>query len=425
MRILRITPHYYFAAKEWPPLLDPIGGMHVQTTGFTEWLRDRHGDEHTVLAMGLPSLPTTVSQPNIEIISTKLFGRPKKKGVLLNQSWMAGTLLWLARNSHKVRHQYDVIHVHSAGVASSLTVSIFCKLLFRIPLVLTVHRGRISTFTSESRVDALAGAVVRPLEKLALRLCDQAIFLTKKACDIYTSLLPLGEKANVIGDAVFNQPCGDGMTLPDTLRSFLELDGPTILYVGRVSWEKGWDDFLRFAAALSRTTKAKFLMCGDGPEGKNVQELARSLGIEDRFLFTGFVPKEVVAAVMARADLLVVPSRHEEFGGVIIEAGINKLPVLASRTNGPSKLLRHEETGYLVDIGDVEGFATVAGQILGNRARAHECARRFYAQVLERFSPDSVGSRIRELYERSRVRQSAAERPGAELLINSVKSEEQ
>ncbi len=115
--------------------------------------------------------------------------------------------------------------------------------------------------------------------------------------------------------------------------AFPALDGPFLLFLGRISRQKGLDLLLRAFQHLLKTRPAlRLVLAGPDHEGyaADVHTLARELGVADRVLFAGLITGEVKLAAFVDADLFVLPSYAENFGGVIIEALACGLPVVIS-----------------------------------------------------------------------------------------------
>jgi D-inositol-3-phosphate glycosyltransferase len=128
--------------------------------------------------------------------------------------------------------------------------------------------------------------------------------------------------------------------------------------LGRLERLKNFSLLLRGTALAcaqdSRFAEAVEVRIAGGPSGdepETIDELRRSageLGIEDRVRFLGAMPRERIASFYAAADLCVVPSRHESFGLVALEAMAAGLPVVATRTGGLQATVVEGSTGYLI-----------------------------------------------------------------------------
>jgi glycosyltransferase involved in cell wall biosynthesis len=132
-------------------------------------------------------------------------------------------------------------------------------------------------------------------------------------------------------------------------------DEKIVLFLGRVTYQKGPNFFLAAAAkVLTVFSGVKFVVAGAGDMLRQMIEQAAALGIADHFLFTGFLPPHAVDEVFRIADLYVMPSASEPFGIAPLEAIARDVPVIVSRQSGVAEVL---ENALKVDFGNVEELA--------------------------------------------------------------------
>lgn len=120
-----------------------------------------------------------------------------------------------------------------------------------------------------------------------------------------------------------------------------------VVAVGRLVELKGYHVLLR---ALARLPGAHLWIVGEGEERPRLEELARELGVTDRFRLLGWQADP--APFLAAADAVCLPSLHETLGNAVLEAWSAARPVVASRAPGPSWLVRDGENGLLAAVGD-------------------------------------------------------------------------
>jgi glycosyltransferase involved in cell wall biosynthesis len=159
-----------------------------------------------------------------------------------------------------------------------------------------------------------------------------------------------------------------------------EADPPHVLYVGRLSPEKGILDLVDAADRMP------LVVVGDGPLREQVPQAL------------GFVPNAELGPYFARAAVVAVPSRREGYGVVCAEAMAHGKPVVASAVGGLLDLVRHGETGLLVPPGDSAGLREALRWLLGDpelrtrmgaaareRARQHLSWERATAETLRAY----------------------------------------
>ncbi len=120
---------------------------------------------------------------------------------------------------------------------------------------------------------------------------------------------------------------------------------PLALAIGRLHRNKGFSLLLE---ALAKTREVRLAIAGDGPLRRDLEQLAKDIGVAARVDFLGW--RDDVPALMAEADFLVCPSLHEPLGNVVIEAWSAGLPVVATASDGPAGLIDSEATGLLVPL---------------------------------------------------------------------------
>lgn len=134
---------------------------------------------------------------------------------------------------------------------------------------------------------------------------------------------------------------------------------PTILYLGRLKAYKSVNVLIQaFRIVLSERPEARLVIAGDGEEREPLKRLAKDLRLsESQIRFVGHVSHQEKVKLLQEAWMLVNPSFMEGWGIVAIEASAAGTPVIASDVPGLRDSVRHEGTGYLVEYGDVKGFA--------------------------------------------------------------------
>jgi glycosyltransferase involved in cell wall biosynthesis len=159
-------------------------------------------------------------------------------------------------------------------------------------------------------------------------------------------------------------------------------DAPVAGYLGSLTAEKCVGAAV---AAIGRVPGAHLLVAGDGPE-RAALEVQAAGDAPGRVRFAGVVAG--AGPVLAAADAVVLPSRTEGLPGVLIEAGLSGLPVVASAVGGVAEIVSDGETGVLVAPGDVDALASGLRRVLSaegpamGRAGRERCLARFEIGVI-------------------------------------------
>ncbi len=178
-----------------------------------------------------------------------------------------------------------------------------------------------------------------------------------------------------------------------------DFGGPLrLLYVGRLSIEKGVADLIAACALLGRRAIA-FHLCivGDGPLRLDLERQAQELGIGDRVAFVGTQPRGQLSSFYQGADLVCVPSLSEPQGLVVLEALVAGKPVVASDVGGIPDMVRDGENGRLHPPGHPDRLAEVLGELASDRVALGRLASHTQPSVIENYSWEAIGRRLRLL----------------------------
>ncbi len=169
----------------------------------------------------------------------------------------------------------------------------------------------------------------------------------------------------------------------------------TVLFLGRVTFQKGPEYFLEAAEKLIQAIPSiRFVMAGSGDLLPRLMERAEAMGIGGRFSFTGFLRGEEVEKMYAASDLYVMPSVSEPFGISPLEALVYDVPVIISKQSGVGEVLRH---ALKVDFWDVEELANKIHAVLTYEGLSAELLERCREEMIE-VTWENAATRIMEVY---------------------------
>lgn len=233
------------------------------------------------------------------------------------------------------------------------------------------------------------------LDRLFVRTFDRVVVLSETVAGILRrSGLP-ESKLETIANGV------DLERFRDSQPSLWNHPGAThesiVGFVGRLVPGKGADVLLRAAPRVfSRHTNCRFVLVGDGPCRQDLESLSAQLGIADRVLFTGV--RNDMPQVYASIDLLVLPSLCEAMPMCVLEAMAAGKPVIATRVGAVPQLIDQDQTGMLIEPGDVAGLSAAVLKLLEDSERAHQLGEKGRAKIIERFSAESMARRYLQVY---------------------------
>jgi glycosyltransferase involved in cell wall biosynthesis len=124
---------------------------------------------------------------------------------------------------------------------------------------------------------------------------------------------------------------------------------PTVLFMGRLSWQKGPDILVEaIPPLLKHHSRAKFIFAGEGHMRADLEKRVRELGVAHAVRWFGRLNPSEQADMFRASDVVCVPSRNEPFGIIVLEAWAAGKPVVASQIGGPNELIWHTVNGLKV-----------------------------------------------------------------------------
>jgi N-acetyl-alpha-D-glucosaminyl L-malate synthase BshA len=155
-------------------------------------------------------------------------------------------------------------------------------------------------------------------------------------------------------------------------------------------------DIVQIFARVKEEIPSVLVMVGDGPDRVVAEAEAERLGVQADVQFLGKI--DLIAPLLAGADLFLLPSDRESFGLSALEALASGVPVIGTQAGGLPEVVRHGETGVLCQVGDIDGMADAAVRILRDDVRWREMSTLAAADARERFSLADIVGRYEAFY---------------------------
>lgn len=330
---------------EVPAMLKP----YLDTSAYLELLRTGEFDEAAAVqrAQQLPSPPKDGSRP-FEHTHPPLedFGAPSvEPAIEVHYGWdlFAEVARYAAAAIERVRRRkYDIVHAHDW-----MTFPAAIEIAARANAPLITHIHSLEYDRAAEGADREIVAIEREGLERATRVIAVSYYTRGLINRIHGTPL---DKISVVHNGVYTRA---------TVQAYTEQrqsTGPVVLFLGRVTFQKGPEYFVQAAArVLEHVPDAKFVMAGSGDMLPRMKALVESLGIEDAFRFPGFVRGAELERTFSTADVYVMPSVSEPFGIAPLEAMSYDRPVIVSKQSGVSEVLRN---ALKVDFWDVDKMAS-------------------------------------------------------------------
>jgi len=288
-------------------------------------------------------------------------------------------LLWLIR-----AFRPDVVNLHY--IARNAVFCLAAKRLLNFKLIVSIHGTDIKSYASRS-------LLMRWVTKRALEVADMVLSnspaLLKDAQRI---------SAGVIGKSMV---VGNGVDMAEFVSSPQSeyAQQRYVLCVARLVFKKGIDVLIEaFKTVHQRFGDLALLIAGDGPERQEYAALVEESGLGGVVELLGRVESGQIPSLLAGCELLVLPSRQESFGIVILEAMASRKAVIATRVGGVPELVRHMENGLLVDAESPQELAEAVVLLLQDNELRDSLAEAGYETVRSRFTWDKVVDKYLDAY---------------------------
>jgi len=168
--------------------------------------------------------------------------------------------------------------------------------------------------------------------------------------------------------------------------------------IGRFVQYKGFDLFIA-ALGLLKDKGIPFTatLAGDGAECDLLRNQAKHLDLDDRLKMPGWLPSST--ALFDRIDILCVPSRHEPFGLIILEAFNEGIPLVVTAAEGPSEICRDGEDALVCPVNNPQALASAMERLIDDRDLALRLRQGGFQTLKQRYVPEVVGERLEQALE--------------------------
>ena len=233
---------------------------------------------------------------------------------------------------------FDVIHAHDWV---TFLAGVKLKQITKKPLVVHVH---ITEFDKSGGL--YADPYIYNIEKFGMLQADKIITVSYKIKEACVSHYGINQdKIEVVHNAA--------TSMKDI--NIRKAPVKTVLFAGRITTQKGPQYFVEAAKKVLQIIQdVRFVMAGTGDLLPKMIDKVKNLGLEDKFVFTGFFTRDEAEHIFGSANVFVMPSVSEPFGLVPFESQLKRTPTIISKQSGISEVLKH---ALKVDFWDVDEMA--------------------------------------------------------------------
>jgi N-acetyl-alpha-D-glucosaminyl L-malate synthase BshA len=286
-----------------------------------------------------------------------------------------------------INQKLNILHVHYAIPHASAAFSAKQILKSRnidLPFITTLHGTDITLLGKDKSY--------QPVIEFAINQSDAVTAVSESLKQDTYQFFDVEKDIQVIPNFIDPSLYRDENDM--SLRAqFANSEDVMITHISNFRKVKRIADVVHIFYGIHQQLSAKLLMVGDGPELESAKTLVQQLGIEENVFFLG--KSKRIEQITCISDLFLLPSEAESFGLVALEAMASGVAVVSSNVGGLPEVNIDGYTGFLKDVGDIEGMIESSLEILKDK----DTLAKFKSNALEHAQNFDL-SKIVPLYEK-------------------------
>ena len=289
-------------------------------------------------------------------------------------------------------HEIEIVHVHYAiphAYAGYMAKQMLAQEGIFIPMVTTLHGTDITLVGSHP--------FYKPAVTFSINNSDAVTSVSQSLKDDTLRLFNIKKEIEVVPNFIDTKKYEN--LYSNCERELIASKNEKIItHISNIRKVKRVDDVIEIFDRIQKKLPAKLVIVGDGPEKESLENLCKKKGIDEKVLFVG--NSHEVDKILCFSDLFILPSEHESFGLVALEAMVCGVPVISSNAGGLPEVNIHGESGYLSNVGNIDEMAKNALKILVN-SDTHQLFKRKAKENAQRFETKLIVPLYEEIYKKS------------------------
>ncbi|GAB3066171.1 N-acetyl-alpha-D-glucosaminyl L-malate synthase BshA [Virgibacillus ainsalahensis] len=287
------------------------------------------------------------------------------------------------------QEKLDILHVHYAMPHA------ICAILAKdiaehdVKIVTTLHGTDITVLGIDH--------TFKKMIKHGIEQSDAVTAVSKSLVSQTMDMLQVNKEISVIYNFV-NEEEYSKKELPYVKEEYgIRPDEKVIIHISNFRKVKRIKDVINTFHEIAENVPSKLLLVGDGPEYSEAIQLVHKLGLIDNVLFLG--KQKNISDLLSISDLKLLLSEKESFGLVLLEAMACKVPAIGTNVGGIPEVIVHNETGYIVELGDIKTAAAYAVQLLNDEVLLEEFSKKAHSHAWENFNSKKIVDQYLDLYD--------------------------
>lgn len=359
-----------------------VGGSGVIATELGKLLAEKGHEIHFITSQvpfRLNRVYPNIYYHEVEVSNYPVFQHPPYDLALANK--MAEVIK---------REKLDILHVHYAMPHA------ICAILAKqmsgqdIKIVTTLHGTDITVLGIDSSL--------KQMIKFGIEQSDQVTAVSTSLVKQTQEMLQTEKKIETIYNFVDEREYYRKDTHSLKKDYCIKDNEKVLIHISNFRKVKRVQDVIHTFSIIQDKIPSKLLLVGDGPEYSECYQLVQDLNLENKVLFLG--KQENVSDLLSISDLKLLLSEKESFGLVLIEAMACGVPCIGTNIGGIPEVIDHGETGYIVELGNIEQAAQYVVHMLSNDAFMENLSLNAKEVVKKKFASSTILSQYEDLYKR-------------------------